>query len=112
MSTSFIYHALGLSGYEYVNQKFHFGCIIFHVCPKWRIVRCPICKSRKVIRKGCSIRKLRTVPIGRKPILLDVEIPRIFCPVCNCVRQINTVIAQPRKSYTRSFANYVISLSK
>ena len=112
MSTSFIYHALGLSGYEYAGQKFHAGCVIFHVRPKWCIVRCPVCKSREVVRKGCCIRKLRTVPVGRKPIWLEVEIPRIFCRKCNCVRQINTVIAQPRKSYTRSFARYVIALSK
>ena len=112
MSTSFIYHALGMSGYEYVSQKFHAGCIIIHVRPKWRIVRCPVCKSRIVIRKGSCIRKLRTVPIGQKPIWLEVEIPRIFCSKCNCVRQINSVIAQPRKSYTRSFARYVIALSK
>ena len=112
MSTSFIYHALGLSGYEYVNQKFRAGCTIFHVRPKWRIVRCPVCKSREVNRKGCCIRKLRTVPIGQKPIWLEVEIPRISCSKCHCVRQINTVIAQPRKSYTRSFARYVIALSK
>lgn len=111
MSTSFIYHALGLSGYEYVGQKFHAGCVIFHVRPKWRIIRCPVCKFREPIRKGCCIRKLRTIPIGRKPVWLEVEIPRIFCPKCNCVRQINTVIAQPRKSYTRSFARYVVALS-
>ena len=112
MSTSFIYHALGLSDYEFVGQKFHSGCTIFHVRPKWRIVRCPVCKSRAVIRKGCCVRRLRTVPIGRKPIWLDVEIPRIFCHECNCVRQINTAIAQPRKSYTRSFARFVIALSR
>ena len=112
MSTSFIYHALGLSGYEYVGQNFHAGCIIFHVRPTWRIVRCPVCKSRAVIRKGCCIRRLRTVPIGRKPIWLHIEIPRIFCSECNCVRQINIVIAQPRKSYTRSFARFVIALSR
>ena len=112
MSTSFLYHALGLSGYEYISQNFLAGSTIFHVRPKWRIVRCPVCKSRAVIRKGCCIRRLRTVPIGRKPIWLHVEIPRIFCSKCNCVRQINIVIAQPRKSYTRSFARYVIALSK
>ncbi|MCR5563000.1 MAG: transposase family protein, partial [Desulfovibrio sp.] len=112
MFTSFLYHAFGLSGYKYVSQKFHAGSTIFHVSPKWRIVRCPVCKSRNVIRKGCCIRMLRTVPIGEKPIWLELEIPRIFCPICNCVRQINTVIAQPRKSYTRSFARYVIALSR
>lgn len=55
---------------------------------------------------------MRTVPIGQKRIWLEMEIPRIFCPECNCVRQINTVIAQTRKSYTRSFACYVVALSK
>ena len=112
MSTSFLYHALGLSGYDYVSQNFLAGSTIFHVRPKWRLVRCPVCKSKAVIRKGCCIRRLRTVPIGRKPIWLHVEIPRIFCPECNCVRQINIVIAQPRKSYTRSFARFVIALSR
>ena len=112
MSTSFLYHALGLSDYDYVSQNFLAGSTIFHVRPKWRLVRCPVCKSKAVIRKGCCIRRLRTVPIGRKPIWLHVEIPRIFCPECNCVRQINIVIAQPRKSYTRSFARFVIALSR
>lgn len=111
MSTAFMYHAFGLSGYDYVNQKFVNGSIIFHIRPKWRIVRCPICKNRKIVHRGVCIRKLRTVPIGQKPVWLLVEVPRVFCPCCNCVRQINTVIARPRKSYTRAFERYVIALS-
>lgn len=39
------YHALDLSGYEYVSQNFHDGCVIFHVRPRWRIVECPVRKS-------------------------------------------------------------------
>lgn len=29
MSTSFVYHAMGLSGYEYVHQKFESGSVTF-----------------------------------------------------------------------------------
>lgn len=52
------------------------------------------------------------MPIGRKPVWLEVEIPRVFCKTCNCVRQIDTKIAKPRKGYTRNFERYVITLSK
>ena len=64
MSTSFIHHALGLQGYEYVHQRFEGGGVIFRVRPKWRLLRCAACRSDKVIRRGVCQRKLRTVPIG------------------------------------------------
>ena len=112
MSTSFIYHALGLHGYDYVHQKFADGGITFRIRAKWQIVRCPVCGSRKVIRRGMVIRKLRTVPIGCKPVWLLVEIPRVFCCKCGAVRQIDTGISSPRRSYTRKFERFVITLSK
>lgn len=80
MSTSLMYHAFGLSDYDYVHQKFANGIIIFRVRPKWRLVRCPTCHSRQVIRRGLCMRRLRTVPIGFKPVCLEIEIPRTYCP--------------------------------
>ncbi|MDR1778058.1 MAG: hypothetical protein LBR31_09565, partial [Desulfovibrio sp.] len=50
MSTSFIYHAIGLPGYEYVHQKFEGGSVTFRVRSKWRLLRCPACKSKQVTR--------------------------------------------------------------
>ena len=112
MSTSFIYHAFGMHDYDYVHQKFSEGSIIIRVRPKWRIIRCPVCKSGKIIKRGICLRKLRTISIGIKPVWLEVEIPRVFCQECHCVRRINIIIAKKRKSYTRSFERYVIALSK
>ena len=112
MSTSFIYHALGLAGYEYVHQKFADGGIVIRIMPGWRLMRCPRCRSRRIVRRGVILRKLRTVPIGRKPVWLLVEIPRVFCADCNLVRQIHTRIASPRKSYTHAFERFVMSLSR
>ena len=112
MSTSLLYHAFGLSDYAYVHQKFANGGIIFRVRPKWRLIRCPVCRARNVIRRGFCVRRLRTTPIGFKPVWLDVELPRVYCPECGCVRQINPVIARKRKSYTRAFEKYVVALAK
>jgi hypothetical protein len=70
MSTCFLYHAFGLHSYDYVRQSFVHGSIAFTVRPK--PVRCPNCRSFDVIRRGSSERKLRTVPIGGKPIWLMV----------------------------------------
>lgn len=112
MSTSFVYHALGLQGYEYVHQKFEGGSVIFRVRPKWRLLRCPACKSKQVTRRGLYFRKLRSLPIGRKPIWLLIEVPRVWCSDCKCLRRISLDIAEPRRSYTRAFARHVLELTK
>lgn len=112
MSTSFVYHALGLQGYEYVHQKFEGGSVIFRVRPKWRLLRCPACKSKQVTRRGLYFRKLRSLPIGRKPIWLLIEVPRVWCSNCKCLRRISLDIAEPRRSYTRAFARHVLELTK
>ena len=112
MSTSFVYHALGLSDYEYVHQKFSDGCVTIRVRPKWRLLRCPVCGSQEVRRRGVCLRKLRSLPVGRKPIWLLVEVPRVGCRACGSVRRIHLGIAEPRCEYTRAFSRYVIELSR
>lgn len=112
MSTSFLYHTLGIYGYNYVHQKFENGNYILKISPKYNLMVCPNCNSKDIIRRGVTIRRLRTIPIGEKPVILLVEIPRIQCTKCNCIRQINIGIADPKKTYTRRLARYIITLSK
>jgi transposase len=112
MSTSFIYHAFGLQGYEYVHQKFEDGSVVIRVRPRWRLVRCPACGSKDVVRRGLYLRKLRCQPIGRKPVWLVVEVPRVQCALCGCVRRIHLRIAEAKRGYTRAFAKYVLDLTK
>lgn len=40
MSTSFIYHAFGLQGFDYVRQEFVAGNIILTIHPKDHLVGC------------------------------------------------------------------------
>ena len=112
MSTSFLYHAFGLPGYDYVRQEFVGGNILLHVRPKDKLVRCPCCRSRNVLRRGVSERWLRTVPVGFKPVWLVVEVPRIGCASCGLVRRIELRIAEPRRRYTKAFERFVLALTK
>lgn len=112
MSTSFLYHAFGLHGYDYVRQSFVRGSVVFTVRPKPKLVRCPDCKSFDVIKRGCFERLLRTIPIACKPIWLKVETPRVECRACGCVRRINLGIAEQRRGHTRAFARYVLTLAR
>jgi transposase len=112
MSTSLLYHAFGLQGYDYVRQSFVAGSIIFSIKPKPKLVRCPECKHRRIIRRGKEYRWLRTVPIGDKSVWLCVETPRVQCRRCGCLRRISHPIAEPRRWHTKVFERYVLALCK
>lgn len=112
MSTSFIYHAFGLQGYDYVRQDFIAGNVILTIQPKDRLVRCPECRSWNVVRRGTFERWLKTVPIGFKPVWLAVKVPRIKCRDCSCIRRIDLKIADARRWHTKAFERYAQALSR
>ena len=112
MSTSFLYHAFGLQGYEYVHQQFVGGSILFRIRPKEKLLCCCRCKSFRIIRRGVSERRLRTVPIGFKPVWLLVEIPRVQCLACGNLRYIRLGIAASMRRYTHAFERFVLGLTR
>ena len=112
MSTSLIYHAFGLQGYAYVHQKFEEGRIIFRIRPKAKLMRCSRCKSTRIIRRGLNMRLLRTLPIGFKPVCLNVEMPRVECRTCGFLGRIRIGIAAPRRWHTYVFERFVLAITK
>lgn len=112
MSTSFIYHALGLRDNFHKRTRFFGGAVIIEVFPKPEAIRCPECQSRSVKKRGTIQRDIRTIPIGSRPVLLRAIIQRIWCPFCQFVRQIKLSFSNKGKSYTRAFERYVIGLSQ
>ena len=58
------------------------------------------------------MRRFRTVPIGSKPVWIEMPVPRVFCLLCNIVRQVRLKFAFRRRSYTRAFARYALELSR
>jgi transposase len=112
MSTSLLYHAFGIRGYDYVKTEYREGGVVFTIRRRPHTYRCPVCGSRRVASRGCQERTFRAVPIGGKPVLVVLPIPRVECPTCQVVRQAPLDFADPRRSYTRAFERYALELSR
>lgn len=112
MSTSFLYHTSGLVGYQYLRTTYKNGNVYVYVRKHSGKLRCPECDSHRLILKGTVTRRFKSLPIGRKRIILVVIIQRVECKICRCLKQIHLGFADPKKHYTRAFARYVLELSK
>ena len=83
MSQSLLYHAFGLrEGYDYVRTEYRHGCVEFTLAVQDKMLVCPQCESREVVRKGKRYRRLQTVPIGFKSVFLRTEVPQCACKSC------------------------------
>ena len=112
MSTSLLYHGFGIRNYEYVNAKYRKGKAIFTIRQEVGNLHCRVCNSRHVIRRGVTLRRYRGVPIGRRPVWFELDVPRVECLDCGAVRQVRVDFANERRSYTRTFERYVLELSQ
>ncbi len=112
MSTSLLYHGLGIRGYEYRKTEYIEGGIVFWVAQKPADCGCPACGSTDVAPRGRVERRFRCLPIGGKPVTVVLPIPRVQCRRCHLVRQVAVRFAEPRRSYTKSFARYALELSQ
>jgi transposase len=54
----------------------------------------------------------RAVPIGSRPVFIQMGIPRIECRRCKAIRQAPVRFAHDRRTYTRSFERYALELSR
>jgi transposase len=112
MSTSLLYHAFGLRGYDYVKTEYTGGTVVFTVQQRPHTCRCPHCGSREIIHHGHESRSFKTVPIGRKPVWIVLPIPRVECRCCRLTRQVTLPFADPRRRYTKAFERYALELSR
>lgn len=112
MSTSLLYHAFGVRDYRYRRTEYEGGMVFFYVEPKDKLICCPVCGSEDVIRRGSTERCFRSVPIGQRSTCVISDLPRVECRACETVRQIKISFAEPRRTYTRSFARYALELTR
>lgn len=112
MSTSLLYHGFGVRDYRYLRTRYVAGGVVFVIEQKPETYRCAACGSENVWRHGVVVRSFRTVPLGRRRVVLEAKIPRLACQDCGLVRQAAIGFAEPRRTYTRSFARYVLELSR
>jgi transposase len=112
MSTSLLYHAFGLRGYQYVRTYFFEGEVFFAIEAKPELLCCAACGSGDVVKRGRTVRCFTAIPIGQKPTNLLLPVQRVGCRRCGLVRQVHLGFADPQRSYTRSFERYALELSR
>jgi transposase len=112
MSTSLLYHAFSIRGYEYVRTEYHQGEVIFTIRQERKTLRCEACGSRDVRPRGRVERRFQSLPIGSRLTVIRFAIPRIACQACGVVRQVKIDFADPRRTYTKAFERYALELSR
>lgn len=112
MSTSLLYHAFGIRGYEYTRTDYQGGQVIFTLHQEPKTCRCSACGSPQVLFRGRVERRFRSLPIGSRATFVVLPIPRVECQVCKVVRQVEVPFAEARRSYTKAFERYALELSR
>ena len=112
MSTSLLYHGFGIRGYRHVCTEYVEGGIVFTIVQDPKRCCCPACGGKNTILKGGVARRFRGLPIGSRKVTIAFCVPRIRCRHCNAIRQTPIGFADPRRTYTRSFAQYVLELAR
>jgi transposase len=111
MSTSLLYHGWGLRGYREMAIGFEAPGIHFRVEQKADTFRCAHCGSPRVTKAGLVPRRFRCLPIGGKPVWIELSIQRLACAACGKTRQAKVAFADEARSYTHAFERYVLELS-
>lgn len=112
MSTSLLYHAFGIRGYEYVRTGYQGGQVIFTIHQEHETCRCSGCGGRDVLPRGHVARRFRSLSIGGRATFVVLPIPRVECRACGVIRQVEIPFADPRRGYTTSFERYALELSR
>lgn len=112
MSTSLLYHAFGIRGYQYTRTDYEGGQVIFTIRQDPKTYRCAACRSADVLSRGRVERRFRSLPIGSRATFVNLPIPRVECRACGVIRQVELPFADARRTYTCSFERYALELSR
>ena len=110
MSTSLLFHAFGIRGYQLQKTEFKEGNIYFYITQNKRNIRCPNCQSFNVIKKGTRKREFRSVPIGSKKTFIVMPSQRVLCKECHEMHYVKVKFAKQGKRYTHTFRKYALGL--
>ena len=112
MSTSLLYHGWGVRGYHELAIGFHDKAIHFSIEQNADTFCCSHCGSYEVTKSGVIPRSFRSLPIGGKPVWIELPVQRLLCSRCGMTRQAKVAFAQKGCGYTRSFERYALDLSQ
>lgn len=96
MSQSLMYHAFGVrEGYKYCRTKYVEGQVEFHLDARLDKACCPECGGRELWRRGSRYRRISSMPIGPKPVVLVAEVPKCECRHCGHTFEVSPPLPEP-----------------
>ena len=110
MSQGLLDHAFGIRGYRYKSSRFENGKMIVRIEQPRSGLRCSACGSDHLFAQGAVERTFRSLPIGSRPVLIELAVPRVRCRQCGLVRQVRVSFADPHRRSTKRFERYVLDL--
>ena len=112
MNTSFLYPAFGLKNIEYKGFTYENRSFVIHMQTPSEKLCCSVCKGKRVIRSGYKNRLFHSVPIGSRPVQINMRVQRLYCKDCRCCRQEYLHFVKGKRSYTNRFQRFVVELSR
>jgi transposase len=112
MSTGLLYHGWGVRGYQERSIRFHDAAIHFSIEQNPGTFFCAHCGSQEVTKAGQVPRQFRSLPIGGKPVWIELPIQRLWCGACLKTRQAKVAFADEKRGYTHAFERYALDLSR
>lgn len=83
MEATFLKRAFGIGeGWEYRSTKYVGSAVELNIRAKREGIRCPKCAADQIALRGTRERRIRTVPIGLKPVTIVAHVPRCLCRKC------------------------------
>ena len=110
MSSTLLYRAFGFRQYHCQQTTSAEGVLTLHLVQDPKHDRCSYCQSSDVIRHGAELRTIRTVPIGGKPVELQLPVPRLGCRQCGRIRQAAIRFAKPFRRFSHALERYALDL--
>lgn len=112
METSFMYHAFGIREQECTRTRYEGGKIVLEIRTREDKLYCAKCGSRHVIKSGSALRRLRCVPVGSRPIILEMTVQRLECKDCGAIQQEKIHFVQDKERYTYRMRLHVLDLCR
>jgi hypothetical protein len=111
-STSLLYQRFGVVGDHSVRQSFAAGATLFRSEQPRERLRCSAYGADAVWGQAGVERSFRTLPRGKQPTILELQVPRVYGCNGGQTRPVHSNFADPKKHDTRSFARSALERSQ
>lgn len=98
MTTSLLFHSVGVRSYSLLLTEYREGPVYAPLRKRRYYHRCTACHHPLVTLEGCPEVKVRTLPIGTRSVFLILHLHRLRCCHCGKLKQDSRNLTVPRKS--------------